>query len=788
MVNGKSKEYLPFTIHHLPLFKMRYCQECGAEVAPDDMFCAFCGIVLAPIAVPNAVQNSADSVITDAAKTEEQRTEEPSEIETPAPVLPQMTGDLDADAQPQVETDEPETVLRRDLLDLSFTNINIEPQAIARPAEPGETTTIPSVTEEDSIEQTSEADELYIATIPNVGLESFAHEAGVPIEELRQDEIDAAESLEHSTAQRAETTDEVEIEPSETGSILEVPAQDEITEPVPFSEQNFAAQKTADSESDESARLEIPEPAPVIESQNIFDDKTLISKPLPSENPIYDELVSNPSDASVPRATEAQQSKDTPGSKSPKLKPLDEGTLLNKRYEIIRRIGGGGMGAVYLASDRNLGGVMRAVKEMIQAYVDDTQHEKAVEDFRREALLLSSLEHPAIPTIYDYFIDNEENRFYLVMKYISGGDLAARFRSSPSGKIDEQTMTEWAIQIADVLDYLHNHEPPIVYRDLKPSNLMIDGKTGRVMLVDFGIARWVNKEEKGNTAVGTMGYAPSEQYAGNSEPRSDIYALGATMFHLLTGSDPQNNPLLIFDFTKNQRPRQINPNLSVEMERILMKAVEYNANMRYSSANEMRNVLLDHLERIRAGKLTFVAPEAESSQAPTALQSQPIALKSAVGTAFCGFCGERIAANDMFCAYCGTRQPEADRIQAAAQAAFPTNSAKARVVVETGAFDEPAFMLEKETNVLGREDRRSNIFPEVDLTKYDVASPKISRRHARIFRQGTTFMIEDLGSANGTTLVSHDAKIVKLLAHQPHLLMHGDKLKLGETTLHFFVN
>jgi serine/threonine-protein kinase len=316
---------------------------------------------------------------------------------------------------------------------------------------------------------------------------------------------------------------------------------------------------------------------------------------------------------------------------------------------------------------------------------------------------------------------------------------------------------------------------------------MIDGKTGRVMLVDFGIARWVNKEEKGNTAVGTMGYAPSEQYAGNSEARSDIYALGATMFHLLTGSDPQNNPLLIFDFTKHPRPRRINPDLSVEMERILMKAVEYNANMRFASANEMRNVLLDHLERIRGGKLTFAPPDADS-QAPTVLQSQPIALKSAVGTAFCGFCGERIAANDMFCAFCGSRQPEADRIQAAAQVAFPSNKATARLVIETGAFDETAFVLEKETNILGREDRRSNIFPEVDLTKYDVASPKISRRHARIFRQGTTFMIEDLGSANGTTLVTRDSKITKLLANQPHVLMHGDKLKLGETTLHFFVN
>lgn len=770
---------------------MRYCQECGAEVAPDDMFCAFCGITLPPVAVTTVSPDSADSADAEVAPIEELPVEELAQTETPAPVRAETTGDLGVPADASA-ADEPETVLRSDL-DLSFTENEVELKENAEPLESNEPPPMISpVSEARSSGQTDEADELYIATIPNVALESFAHELEVPIEELRQDEFDAAESLEPSYEQQTETTGEVKIQPSETGSILEVPAPDEITEPVPFDEQKFAAQKTAEPEiAEESARLEIPESAPPPEANNPFEDKTLISQPLLDVKPPFsDDLISNSSDAAIPRATEAQHSKDTPGSKSTKLKPLDDGTLLNRRYEIIRRIGGGGMGAVYLASDRNLGGVMRAVKEMIQAYVDDAQHEKAVEDFRREALLLSSLEHPAIPTIYDYFVDDEENRFYLVMKYISGGDLAARFRSSPTGKIDEQTMTEWAIQVADVLDYLHNHEPSIVYRDLKPSNLMIDGKTGRVMLVDFGIARWVNKEEKGNTAVGTMGYAPSEQYAGNSEARSDIYALGATMFHLLTGSDPQNNPLLIFDFTKNPRPRQINPNLSIEMERILMKAVEYNANMRYSSANEMRTVLLDHLERIRTGKLTFAAPEAESneSSAPTFLQSQPAALKSAVGTAFCGFCGERIAANDMFCAYCGSRQPEADRIQAAAQAAFPTNKVTARLIVETGAFDEPAFVLEKETSVLGREDRRSNIFPEIDLTKYDVASPKISRRHARIVRQGTTFLIEDLGSANGTTLVSHDAKIIKLLAHQPHVLTHGDKLKLGETTLHFFVN
>ena len=119
------------------------------------------------------------------------------------------------------------------------------------------------------------------------------------------------------------------------------------------------------------------------------------------------------------------------------------------------------------------------------------------------------------------------------------------------------------MQVADVLDYLHTRPKPIIYRDLKPANLMIDGNTGRVMLIDFGIARWVKQEEKGVTAVGTMGYAPPELFSGRVEPRSDVYSLGATMFHLLTGSDPQDNPLLIFDFHKESAAA---PDRAVDLE------------------------------------------------------------------------------------------------------------------------------------------------------------------------------------------------------------------------------
>jgi tRNA A-37 threonylcarbamoyl transferase component Bud32 len=458
----------------------------------------------------------------------------------------------------------------------------------------------------------------------------------------------------------------------------------------------------------------------------------------------------------------------TGGGRRSMTKPLEPGTLLYSRYEIVRRIGGGGMGAVYLAKDKNLGEQPRAVKEMIQQNIDESQHEKAVGDFKRESMLLSSLEHQSIPTIYDYFYDDGAARFYLVMKYISGGDFLARLRNAPGGRLDEKTVTDWGCQVADVLHYLHKQNPPIIYRDLKPANLMIDGNSGRVMLIDFGIARWVQKEEKGVTAVGTMGYAPPELFSGKVEPRSDIYSLGATMFHLLTGADPQDNPLLIFDFNKNPRPRQITPALSNEMEAILMRAVEYKPENRFRSAAEMRDVLSDHLDKLRAGQVTYGMAHASQSANLKTMQVEMV---------YCGFCGGRIAADDVYCAHCGQRQP-----MAVASAALRHARATAKLVVMGTTELDSSFLLQKETSLVGRSDPHSNIFPEVDLSRFDPQT-KVSRRHARIFRKGDNYLVEDLGSVNGT--VVNDT--LRLAPHQPRALESGDKLRLGETTLHFLI-
>jgi serine/threonine-protein kinase len=595
---------------------------------------------------------------------------------------------------------------------------------------------------------------------------------------------------------------------------LEMPVEEDFQSTIPYSPKDFAKQEITSAKT--AAKPEAAKPVePVVNP--IKESREAIVKPeIPVGSSSHDSLepklvsvqIYNPADQAnaekslsddlsareesihdsqtllkqpPQQKTEAKESRsytspnmgndDTDGRSKAKLKPLDEGTVLNGRYEIVRKIGGGGMGAVYLASDRNLGGVLRAVKEMVQSYIEDAQQEKAINDFKRESLLLTSLEHPTIPTIYDYFYDEKEGRFYLVMKYISGGDLSGRMRSMPEGRLDEATVTDWAIQIADVLDYLHNRQPPIVYRDLKPSNIMIDGNSGRVMLIDFGIARWVNKEEKGVTAVGTMGYAPPELFSGNVEPRSDIYSLGSTLFHLLTGADPQSNPLLIFDFHKNPRPRQINSGLSDQIEKILMKMVEYSADKRFANAAELRETLIKHRENLQKGSVTFGAGSATEQSAPELV--------------FCGFCGQKIVGSDVFCPFCGAQQPLAGQSKAAPVFAAPKMTARL-MIIGTNELDAPVFNLEKDTNLVGRRDPMSNIFPEVDLSKFDPQT-KISRKHARIWRESDSFMVEDLGSSNGTILINRLNEPMRLGKNQPQLLSNGDKIRVGDTTLHFIV-
>lgn len=265
---------------------------------------------------------------------------------------------------------------------------------------------------------------------------------------------------------------------------------------------------------------------------------------------------------------------------------LQAGEQLQNRYKILGIIGIGGMGAVYKAQDLRFPGVLRlcAVKEMINTASDPQVRQMIVRNFEREASILATLSHPSIPQVYDYF--TEGARSYLVMEFVTGKDMEARL-AEIEGFFAEEQVVDWAVQLCDVLSYLHNHKPrPIIFRDLKPSNIMLDDHF-RIRLVDFGIAKLFQSGEKG-TMIGTEGYSPPEQYKGVAEPRGDIYSLGATLHHLLSKQDPRLEP----PFSFHERPiHKTNPTVSRDLVEVIDKALEYDVNKRWGSAEEFKRGL-----------------------------------------------------------------------------------------------------------------------------------------------------------------------------------------------------
>ncbi|MGF1506374.1 MAG: serine/threonine protein kinase, partial [Anaerolineae bacterium] len=265
---------------------------------------------------------------------------------------------------------------------------------------------------------------------------------------------------------------------------------------------------------------------------------------------------------------------------------LQPGQELQGRYRILGIIGMGGMGAVYQARDMRFDQVQRlcAVKEVINMAKDQNLREQTMSQFQREAELLATLDHPAVPKIYDFFAFGD--RAYLVMEFIQGKDLEA-IMNSTDGLLPVDKIKRWAIEVCDVLHYLHSYKPePIIFRDMKPSNVMIDHHD-RVRLIDFGIAKTFQMGQPG-TMIGTEGYSPPEQYKGVATPAADIYALGATMHQLLTGRDPRLEPPLSFD----QAPvRNFRPDIPQELEAIVMRALSYEPKERYASASAMRQSL-----------------------------------------------------------------------------------------------------------------------------------------------------------------------------------------------------
>jgi serine/threonine-protein kinase len=295
-------------------------------------------------------------------------------------------------------------------------------------------------------------------------------------------------------------------------------------------------------------------------------------------------------------------------ARSPGLGNLAPGTVLRERYRITRKIAQGGMGAVYEADDLAARGTRWAIKEMAQSALHPDERTQSLRDFMREATLLATLEHPNLPAFNGIF--NENNKHYLVMEFIAGRTLE-QILATTRGFLAEDRVLGWAAQLCDVLTYLHTQDPPIIYRDCKPGNVMLVDGTQQVKLIDFGIARFHRAgRSTDDAAYGTAGYAPPEQYGhGQTDPRSDIYALAATLHHLLTSHDPGQNP---FHW---RSARSYNPHVSRRVDMALMRALELKPELRFQTAEEFRRAL--GLAVAAPHRPTAALPAAAAPRAPT---------------------------------------------------------------------------------------------------------------------------------------------------------------------------
>jgi serine/threonine protein kinase len=328
-------------------------------------------------------------------------------------------------------------------------------------------------------------------------------------------------------------------------------------------------------------------------------------------------------------------------------------SIIGGRYRVIKPVGGGGMKLVYLAEDMRLASRSCALAEMVDSFTDPAMQKQAVAAFQREADMLAQLSNEHIPRVFDRF--SEQNRHYLVMEYVDGITLEDELKKS-GGKLPESRVIDIALQILDTLQYLHNLSPSVVYRDLKPSNVMIT-RNGQIKLIDFGIARFFLPQSNA-TMIGTQGYAPPEQYRGRAESRSDLYALGATMHHALSGRDPALEPPFSFPKLKT-----LCPDINSALADLVDQALEYDVVHRMADAAEFKERLL----AIKSG-----APYSSAANGQTgtrakersqprinprepAAQATPDSATIMLRTddTRCASCRRMIPADSRFCSFCG---------------------------------------------------------------------------------------------------------------------------------------
>ena len=287
------------------------------------------------------------------------------------------------------------------------------------------------------------------------------------------------------------------------------------------------------------------------------------------------------------------------------LEPLEPNQILKDRYIIQQIIGRGGMGSIYLAEDNRLPGRLCAIKEVHQDInLSDELRNQGREQFYREASVLARLDHPNLPKVSNFFSKEESD--YLVMDFVPGEDLKTMMdKSRREGQsLRQSDILEWANQLTDALEYLHSQPSPVIHRDIKPSNLKIT-PSGLVKLVDFGLVKQMVPDEMTVTVIqgrGTAMYTPLEQYGGDSghtDARSDIYAFGATLYHLLTNHQPVEAKQRFLQPDALPPLRELNPQISPSVESAVLWAMSLHPDNRPQSIKEFRDALFSSMPLTR---------------------------------------------------------------------------------------------------------------------------------------------------------------------------------------------
>lgn len=269
--------------------------------------------------------------------------------------------------------------------------------------------------------------------------------------------------------------------------------------------------------------------------------------------------------------------------------PHNTGDIIKNRYRILKHVGGGGQANVYLAEDTEDNDKDVIVKVLKFQSFSKRHREEELKLFSREAEIFGKFSHALLPMLYDFVTEN--GKHYIIEEYIEGNSLEAIIRSS-TNPMDSREVLLFLSHTLDLLQLLHNQDPPIIVRDIKPGNIVID-RQGNPHMVDFTIAREHKPGKSDTVRMGSPGYAPPEQYKGMTDPRSDIYSLGATAYQMITRFDPSNRPFALPEI------RNLNPQADRKLEAIIKKAISMDPDDRYQSAEEMKNDVNEAYSAVR---------------------------------------------------------------------------------------------------------------------------------------------------------------------------------------------